>query len=98
MVRSGGRLVGSVRGRLAGQEWEVSRLLVAPDLVDRGLDRLLLEHAQRVAPPEARVVRLVTDRSVLGDLRRYRKDGFRLAEGGDDRGGRVVLTRVISRR
>jgi tRNA (guanine37-N1)-methyltransferase len=48
VVRSEGRLVGAVRGRLeespAGPAWDIGRLMVAPDLQGRGLGRLLLEH------------------------------------------------------
>ena len=78
VVRSAGRLVGSVRGRLVGTEWEIGRLMVAPDLQGRGLGRQLLEHIQRVAPPEATSYLLLTgDRSVRNQ-RLYKRAGFRV--------------------
>ncbi|WP_104107237.1 tRNA (guanosine(37)-N1)-methyltransferase TrmD [Nocardioides sp. 616] len=97
VVRSAGRLVGSVRGRLTGTEWEIGRLMVAPDLRGRGLGRLLLEHAEAVAPAEALSARLLTGRSSLDNLRRYRRAGFAVAEVGAGRSGPVVLTKRISR-
>jgi len=36
VVRSEGRLVGAVRGRLEGQVWDIGRIMVAPDLQGRG--------------------------------------------------------------
>jgi tRNA (guanine37-N1)-methyltransferase len=53
VVRSEGRLVGAVRGRLEGTAWDIGRIMVAPDLQGRGLGRQLLEHIESVAPPEA---------------------------------------------
>ena len=53
VVRGGGRLVGSVRGRVSPLDptvWESGRLMVAPDLQGRGLGRSLLEHAEAAAP------------------------------------------------
>ena len=76
VVRSAGRLVGSVRGRLDGREWDVGRLMVAPDLRGRGLGRLLLEHAQLIAPPEATAYRLHTGGASEDNIRMYRRAGF----------------------
>ena len=94
VVRVGGRLVGSVRGRLDGDVWEVGRLVVAPDLRGRGHGRALLEHAMAVAPPAATSYRLVTGRASEANLRRYRRAGFRVVEVRDDGpAGPVVLAR-----
>jgi len=48
VVRDGHRLVGSARGRLVADEYEIGRLRVAPDRQGEGLGRLLL--IQRCAP------------------------------------------------
>jgi len=77
-VRSGGRLVASVRGRLVDDDWHIGRLMVAPDLQGRGLGRMLLEHIQRVAPAGATAYSLVTGAASDRNHRMYRKAGFRL--------------------
>ncbi|CUR59817.1 tRNA (guanine-N(1)-)-methyltransferase [metagenome] len=76
VVRAAGRLVGSVRGQLEGEVWEIGRLMVAPDLQGRGLGRVLLEHIQAVAPAEVTTYRLVTGAHSADNLRMYRKAGF----------------------
>jgi tRNA (guanine37-N1)-methyltransferase len=83
VVRSAGRLVGSVRGRLidgsdGGRVWDIGRLMVAPDLQGRGLGRLLLEHIQAVAPAEATAFWLFTGAMAARNQRLYKKAGFRL--------------------
>ena len=53
VVRSGGRLVGSVRARVSADvagQWEIGRLMVAPDLQGRGIGRALLGYAEAAAP------------------------------------------------
>ncbi|MGD9959834.1 tRNA (guanosine(37)-N1)-methyltransferase TrmD [Nocardioides sp.] len=76
VLRSAGRLIGSVRGTLEGDVWEIGRLMVAPDLQGRGLGRRLLEHIQEVAPPQATSYRLITGERSLENLRMYKKAGF----------------------
>jgi tRNA (guanine37-N1)-methyltransferase len=83
VVRSAGRLVGSVRGRLAegpdgDRVWDIGRLMVAPDLQGRGLGRVLLEHIQAVAPVEASAYWLFTGARAARNQRLYKKAGFRL--------------------
>ena len=83
VVRSGGRLVGSVRGRRTGEDggtWEIGRLMVAPDLQGRGLGRVLLEHIQAVAPQECTSFDLVTGARSERNQRLYKKAGFRLGD------------------
>ena len=93
VVRVAGRLVGSVRGRLAGSTWEIGRLMVAPDLQGRGLGRVLLEHAEAVAAPQATAYRLLTGKDSEANLRRYRRAGFRVAEVLDGASGPAVLVK-----
>jgi tRNA (guanine37-N1)-methyltransferase len=80
VVRSEGRLVGAVRGRLedspAGPVWDIGRIMVAPDLQGRGLGRQLLEHIQAVAAPEATAYVLFTGARSTDNIRMYKKAGF----------------------
>jgi tRNA (guanine37-N1)-methyltransferase len=77
VVRSHGRLVGAVRGRLEGDTWLVGRLMVAPDLQGRGIGRLLLEHVESLAPSEARRIELFTGSRSTANLRMYKRAGYR---------------------
>ncbi|MEX0426442.1 tRNA (guanosine(37)-N1)-methyltransferase TrmD [Nocardioides sp. DS6] len=96
VVRVAGRLVGSVRGRLTGddQEWEVGRLMVAPDLQGGGLGRQLVEHIQTVAPASARRFWLFTGARSDRNHRFYKRAGFRLRPDLDAPPGAVVLTKA----
>ena len=71
VVRAEGRLVGAVRGRLEGDAWDIGRIMVAPDVQGRGLGRLLLEHIEAVAPPEATTYVLFTGARSGENLRMY---------------------------
>ncbi|WP_370248751.1 tRNA (guanosine(37)-N1)-methyltransferase TrmD [Nocardioides sp.] len=101
-VRSAGRLVGAVRGRLVadedGTEWEIGRLMVSPDLRGRGLGRVLLEHAEQQAPPAATGYRLFTGRRSEANLRRYKRAGYRVVGVGDLPSGPVRLAKPRGRR
>jgi tRNA (guanine37-N1)-methyltransferase len=81
VLRSAGRLVGSVRGRLDGaageQEWLIGRLMVAPDLQGRGLGRWMLERVEEAAPPAVRSFSVITGARSEDNLRMYRRAGFR---------------------
>jgi tRNA (guanine37-N1)-methyltransferase len=83
VVRSAGRLIGSVRGRLddgpdGERVWDIGRLMVAPDMQGRGLGRVLLDHIQRVAPAEATAFWLFTGEHAARNQRIYKRAGFRL--------------------
>ena len=94
VVRRAGRLVGSVRARLAeAGAWDIGRLMVAPDLQGQGLGRLLLEHAERAAPPDATTYVLFTGARSVDNLRRYRKAGYRPRTDLPAPQGAVVLSR-----
>jgi tRNA (guanine37-N1)-methyltransferase len=98
VARSGGRLVGAVRARLAetddGPVWDIGRLMVAPDRAGRGLGRHLLELAEAAAPPEATAYELFTGALSRRNQRMYKKAGYRLAGTIDD--GAAV--RLVKRR
>ena len=84
VVRSEGRLVGSVRARRKPGEphrWWIGRLMVAPDLQGRGLGRELLAWAEAQAPEDVTEFWLNTGRSRDRNLRMYRKAGYRVIPG-----------------
>ena len=93
VVRVAGRLVGSVRGRLDGAEWDIGRLMVAADLRGRGLGQALLDHIMAVAPAEATAYRLLTGKHSDANLRRYRRAGFSVREVGEGKSGPVAMWR-----
>jgi GNAT superfamily N-acetyltransferase len=75
----GPRLVGSVRGRVAGEAMEVARLTVAPDLQGRGVGRALLAAVHAAAPPSVTRFWLVTGARSEDNLRLYAAAGYRAA-------------------
>nr|WP_312887994.1 GNAT family N-acetyltransferase [Nonomuraea rhodomycinica] len=72
----GGRVVGSVRGRISGATCLVGRLVVAPDQQGRGLGTALLR-ALHEQVPEASAFDLFTGHLSEGNLRLYRRLGYR---------------------
>ncbi|UDY25400.1 GNAT family N-acetyltransferase [Nocardioides sp. Kera G14] len=94
VVRSGGRMVGSVRARLEDDgSWNIGRLCVAPDLEGRGLGRVLLDHIQAVAPAEASRFWLFTGGRSLRNQRFYRRNGFSIRPGEEPVEGTVAMTK-----
>jgi tRNA (guanine37-N1)-methyltransferase len=97
VVRSEGRLVGAVRGRLedspVGPVWDIGRIMVAPDLQGRGLGRQLLEHIQSVAAPEATSYVLFTGARSVDNIRMYKKAGFRVRTDLEAPPLAVILTK-----
>jgi tRNA (guanine37-N1)-methyltransferase len=84
LVRSGGRLVASVRGRVSPHDpttWESGRLMVAPDLQGRGLGRALLAYAESAAPEGVARYWLNTGGRSVRNLRLYRRAGYRARPG-----------------
>jgi tRNA (guanine37-N1)-methyltransferase len=88
-----GRLIGAVRGRVADGEWEIGRLMAAPDLQGRGLGRLLLSAIEQAAPDEVRGFRLVTGHASARNQRIYTRAGYRLRRDLPAPPGAVVLTK-----
>ena len=105
VVRSSGRLVGSVRAKAEtapdGSEdawWDIGRLCVAPDLQGRGLGRVLLDHIQAVAPAEVTAYWLFTGAGSEANQRMYKKAGFRLRRDLPAPPGAVALSKPRRRR
>jgi tRNA (guanine37-N1)-methyltransferase len=94
VLRVEGRLVGSVRGRLASDSvWDIGRLMVAPDLEGRGLGRWLLAHVEQLAPPEATSYRLSTGAGSERNHRMYEKAGYRRSPEEPPHHGVIVLSK-----
>ncbi|WP_157245475.1 GNAT family N-acetyltransferase [Nonomuraea typhae] len=74
--RDGTRIVGSVRGQLSGTTCLVGRLVVAPDRQGEGIGTALLR-ALHDALPEATAFDLFTGHLSEGNLRLYRRLGYR---------------------
>jgi tRNA (guanine37-N1)-methyltransferase len=91
VARSAGRLVGAVRASLHGEEWDIGRLMVAPDVAGRGLGRSLLARIEAAAPPEATSYALFTGAGSTRNQRMYKKAGYRL--GGEIEPGVVRMTK-----
>ncbi len=91
VLRSGGRLVAAVRGRLEGDAWEIGRLMVAPDLQGRGIGRLLLDAIELAAPDDATGFVLFTGALSERNIRIYKKAGYRLLGPDPDAPGAVRL-------
>ncbi|MEU8195981.1 GNAT family N-acetyltransferase [Microbispora amethystogenes] len=72
----GGRVVGAVRGQLSGTTCLVGRLVVAPDRQGQGIGTALLA-AIHEAVPEAAAFDLFTGHLSEGNLRLYRRLGYR---------------------
>ena len=80
VVRLDGRLIGAVRARRAGNDWEIGRLMVAPDLAGRGLGRWLLAHAESAAPDGVEAISLYTGKQSLRNIAMYQRAGFELTD------------------
>lgn len=73
---AGSRIVGAVRGRLTGTTCLVGRLVVAPDRQRQGIGSALLT-ALHDSVPEAAAFDLFTGHLSEGNLRLYRRLGYR---------------------
>lgn len=94
-----GRLVGAVRGRVDPHgEWDIGRVMVAPDLQGRGLGRALLELVEALAPAGVTTYVLFTGAGSTDNLRMYKKAGFRLRADRKAPPGAVVLTKDVRKR
>ncbi|GII76932.1 GCN5 family acetyltransferase [Sphaerisporangium rufum] len=71
------RIVGAVRGRIAGRSATVGRLVVAPDRQGNGVGTALLAAIERELGPAAEAFDLFTGHLSEGNLRLYRRAGYR---------------------
>jgi GNAT superfamily N-acetyltransferase len=83
VVREGPRLVGSVRGKVAGGAWEIGRLMVAPDLAGRGLGRFLLSWIEEQVPDGISRLELFTGARSARNLKIYAGAGYVLESESD---------------
>jgi GNAT superfamily N-acetyltransferase len=79
-LRVDGRLIGGVRGERVGDDWEIGRLMVAPDQGGRGIGRWLLAHIEQQAPPSTTRFGLFTGRLSERNRRMYGRAGYAPAE------------------
>ncbi|HKX67187.1 MAG TPA: tRNA (guanosine(37)-N1)-methyltransferase TrmD [Intrasporangium sp.] len=93
VARKAGRLVGSVRTELCGDELRISQLLLAPDLRGGALEAHLLRLAEQSAPSGIRTFSLEADARSLERMRTYRKAGYRRASREPEIAGRVSLVK-----
>jgi len=97
VARVGGRLVGSSRGRVEGEVWDVGRVMVAPDLQGRGLGRYLLTRIEQAAPAEVTSYQLFTGAGSVANIAMYKKAGYRLRGPVPGVEGAVLMTKPRSR-
>ena len=93
VLRSGGRLIAAARGRREGDQWDVGRLMVAPDLQGRGLGRLVLRAIEEAAPEEVAGYVLFTGAGSARNLAMYKKAGYRVRGEDPKVPGAVRLTK-----
>jgi len=84
VVRMDGRMIGSVRARRAGRNWDIGRLMVVPDLQGCGLGRALIAHAEQAAPPDLTGFTSFAGAGSRRNERIYQRAGYRVS-------GRSVL-------
>ncbi|HEY0639148.1 MAG TPA: GNAT family N-acetyltransferase [Pseudonocardiaceae bacterium] len=92
----GSRLVGAVRGRPDGDRMEVARVAVAPDLQGQGIGSRLLAAVEDAAPPGVAVLWLVAASRSDGNVRLYRRVGYRTVGTAVDHLG-IELLRMEKR-
>lgn len=75
-IRSGGRLVASVRLRVRGTTAELGRLTVVPDLQGRGLGTRLLAAVDGALPAQVERIELFTGEKSTANIRLYERMGY----------------------
>jgi tRNA (guanine37-N1)-methyltransferase len=93
VLRVGGRLVGAARGRRHGDQWDVGRLMAAPDLQGRGLGRFMLAAIEAAAPADVTGYELFTGALSERNITMYKKAGYRLRGPAPGAPGAVLLTK-----
>lgn len=80
LLELNGRIIAAIRGRARGQDWEIGRLMVAPDFEGRGLGRWLLRHCESLAPKDCRRCFLFTARANARGISIYQRAGYQIAQ------------------
>ncbi|MCW2846499.1 MAG: trmD [Marmoricola sp.] len=93
VLRVSGRLVGAARGRQEGDQWDVGRVMAAPDLQGRGLGRFMLRTIEEAAPADVTGFVLFTGALSERNIRMYQKAGYRLRGPEPTAPGAVRLTK-----
>lgn len=70
------RVIAAARGRQRGLQWEVGRIMVAPDYEGRGLGRWILAQCEQVAPPECKRCFLFTAQGNTRGIEIYKRSGY----------------------
>lgn len=76
VARLESRVVGAVRGVRDGEDCEIARLVVAPDMQQRGIGAALIDAVERSAVDDVRRFRLHTGDRSEANLRLYQKVGY----------------------
>ncbi|MFC9693829.1 GNAT family N-acetyltransferase [Kribbella sp. NPDC056951] len=95
VIRSGGRLIASVRARRDGEAWLIGRLMVAPDYRHQGLGQQLLAHAESHAPAGTATIALHTGVRSTGPQTLYRQAGYTLTPEGAPPGAVTMRKAVV---
>ena len=91
VVRLRDRLVAAVRGRQEDGNWEIGRLMVAPDLAGRGIGSTLLGVIESLAPDSVSGFTLFTGAKSVRNIALYERAGYRLTAAPDpDSPGHIV--------
>jgi tRNA (guanine37-N1)-methyltransferase len=95
VLRSAGRLVGTVRCQLLadGTEWRLGLLMVPPDLRGRGLGTFLLAHGEAAAPPSVTTYAVLVGATKQDNRRFYESHGYADRGTLPDRPGVRLLTK-----
>lgn len=79
-----GRLVAACRGRVESDvDWQVGRLMVAPDLAGRGIGSVLIGVVESLAPEQVRRFVLYTGGRSAANIAFYQHAGYRLDDTGE---------------
>lgn len=98
-ARLQGRFFAAVSGRQAGTNWEIGRLMVAPDLAGRGVGSTLLDVIESLAPGGISGFTLFTGAKSVRNIALYERAGYGLTTAIDPDSpgqinGTVYLTKL----
>jgi tRNA (guanine37-N1)-methyltransferase len=94
---AGSRIVGAVHVAVEGEIARIGRLMVAPDWQGKGVGTKLLRVAEQTAPAQVTSYELFTGSQSEGNLRLYRKAGYREVRR-EPQTAKVELVVLVKRR